>query len=634
MRRTFPLIIIATLLLIDQLWSATKAQPDSIQPKYYLQEIVITQKKIIDPPFSYTEVSAKQIEAHRVNNLGEALRIVNGISIRANGSKGISSFYLRGFDQRAVVLMVDGRPIYEPYFGSMDLSQIPVAQIAKIKIIKGPASTLYGANTLGGAINIITKSALTTPTTDIYLDYRSGNNYAISAQHGRSVGPLNLWLSFNGLKNDGYLLSQKFEPTNTENGGLRNNSDQLTTNWDTKIGWQFGKQGAVDFSLGFLNSSKGIPPSVSSTRPRFWRFTDWDKHYFDLSGFYRFFSFFQIKSKLYQDYYDNTLVSYTDDSYQSPRWVSKYKNRVSGGMVQLSVNNKKHDVTIGLHLKKDRVHIQSDTGEPWNLYDAQTLSLAIQEEFRLHYRLNFLAGISYDHLKGFSEWNQSIFGPQLGAVFRPSNRISLHFLIGKKSRFPSLKEWHESIVHDVWLKPEQAITIDLGMNCSFGKMIHSEFSIFSSKVTDLITRQERYEPFRNLNASRLRGAELSVSVVPSSFLQTRFSYHYLDAIDLESHQQLEYRPKHNFSLSGQLTTLKNIKLNLFFNYVSKRYYYDQDQQLYLDDYYLINININKKISDLAEIVLSCFNLMDNYYEDEEGFPLPGREFSVGIKFKY
>ena len=175
--------------------------------------------------------------------------------------------------------------------------------------------------------------------------------------------------------------------------------------------------------------------------------------------------------------------------------------------------------------------------------------------------------------------------------------------------------------------------MDLGLDQSFGRLVHSKLSVFHSRVTDLITRKTKYDPFENLSSARLQGIEVDVGVIPMNYLYLNMSYHYLDAKDLDTDEQLEYRPQHTFSVSAEVTAFQELTLRLYLDYVSKCYYYSKDQLQYLDEYYLFDVNLSKRIFSLWEIWTACNNMFDVYYEDEAGFPLPGREFSIGLRVK-
>ena len=73
------------------------------------------------------------------------------------GPRAEQNFYVRGFDSRRVPLFIDGIPVYVPYDGNADYGRFSTFDLSRIDISKGSSSVLYGPNTMGGAINLITK---------------------------------------------------------------------------------------------------------------------------------------------------------------------------------------------------------------------------------------------------------------------------------------------------------------------------------------------------------------------------------------------------------------------------------------------------------------------------------------------
>ena len=84
-----------------------------------------------------------------------ALRILPSLIISKSGSRNESTVYLRGFDIRSVPVFMDGIPVYVPYDGYVDLDRFITYDLARIDVSKGFSSMTYGANTIGGAINLI-----------------------------------------------------------------------------------------------------------------------------------------------------------------------------------------------------------------------------------------------------------------------------------------------------------------------------------------------------------------------------------------------------------------------------------------------------------------------------------------------
>ena len=113
--------------------------------------------EIPESPTTIAEVTAEQLQLRSVANIGQALELLPGVQFRVARSKSEEQVTIRGFEQEKVLILMDGIPISLPYEGQINLADIPVQNIASIKLIKGIGSVLYGANGMGGVINVITK---------------------------------------------------------------------------------------------------------------------------------------------------------------------------------------------------------------------------------------------------------------------------------------------------------------------------------------------------------------------------------------------------------------------------------------------------------------------------------------------
>src|SRR6476469_2463136 len=120
-----------------------------------------------------TVITGEDIRRSGVTSIPEALRLVPGLDIaRFNaGSWAISS---RGFNSTAankLLVMIDGRTVYSPLFSGTfwEIQDMPLDDIARIEVVRGPGATLWGANAVNGVINIITKSAHQTKGTVFIL---------------------------------------------------------------------------------------------------------------------------------------------------------------------------------------------------------------------------------------------------------------------------------------------------------------------------------------------------------------------------------------------------------------------------------------------------------------------------------
>src|SRR5229473_8259559 len=178
------------------------------QEQKSVDPVVITATKVATPSeqigASISVVNGDDFQTYHYPTVDEALRNVPGVEIRRSGSYGkTSSITIRGSNANQVQVLVDGVRVKSPTLGQVDLSDISPDLIDRIEIIRGPQSTLYGADAIGGVINIITKKG-TGPFSG-YFSQEAGNydtyatrsgfsgawglfDYALGASHMESNG--------------------------------------------------------------------------------------------------------------------------------------------------------------------------------------------------------------------------------------------------------------------------------------------------------------------------------------------------------------------------------------------------------------------------------------------------------------
>lgn len=132
-----------------------------------LDEVVVTATRtkisLADAPAAVTVVTDKQIEKKNVSRLGDALTNVPSLFLRAGalgdsqGTQGTSGMSLRGVDHKKVLILLDGQPIQDAGSGQINWRTAFVEDIARVEVVPGAFSALYGSNAIGGVINIISK---------------------------------------------------------------------------------------------------------------------------------------------------------------------------------------------------------------------------------------------------------------------------------------------------------------------------------------------------------------------------------------------------------------------------------------------------------------------------------------------
>ncbi|NWO08145.1 MAG: TonB-dependent receptor [Alteromonadaceae bacterium] len=159
------LLAVAIPLLSTGVSLNASAQPQPTE----LDEIVVSasgsEQKITDAPASISVVNQEALQQNQYSNLAEALETVEGVDVRqSTGKTGGLNISIRGLPSEYTLILIDGRRQNAPGgvtpngFGDTSTSFMPpVSAIERIEVIRGPMSTLYGSDAIGGVVNIITK---------------------------------------------------------------------------------------------------------------------------------------------------------------------------------------------------------------------------------------------------------------------------------------------------------------------------------------------------------------------------------------------------------------------------------------------------------------------------------------------
>ncbi len=558
----------------------------------------------------------------------KALQELSGIYV-SYGAKIGADVMIRGFDTREITILIDGVPVSLPYDGTFDISQIPVSDLTKIRVYKGVGANIFGPNAMGGAINFVTASPFSNKR---QISIGVGRNFDKFASFIYSVSSGNLGLLVTGsyAKSDGFYLSNNFTPDLNEDGGIRNNSWYDKTNLRVKLGYSTLNSGTFYLNAGIIDNSRGIPPEVGSTRPRFWRFPVWREKILKLSH-----EFSQgdklLRTNLYYQGFYNVLESYRDSTYQDLKWKSTYDDYTIGTNVYFDT----HNLTSSLLLKKDVHREQGNSGEPWKKYKDFNGSIAGNYLFNFG-ETDLSIGLSASFLKPYElgKGQKTLYAldPSFGITGVLGN-LRLKTSLAMRSRFPTLKELYSSrlglYIPNPDLKAERSLNMDAGFTYVFGN-IEGGLTFFDSEVKDLIDRvkvDSVHYQMVNINKARYYGFELNLKAYCF-----QFNYTFLKALNLSPDRKfdyLEYRPEHKFNFNFQRPILRGVKFGVTVQYVGSRYYIERSGTGELPSYTLTNLSLEKTFGRY-DVNFKVNNLFDVNYESEKGDPMPGRYYRFDI----
>ena len=159
-------LLMTALITGSVVWGGTSVFAEEALQEYTLDQLVVTatrtEKAILDTPASVSVVTEKDIEKSGAVKIDDVLKRVPGVSVSRSGGLATSApmVAMRGLKNNYdTLVLVDGQPMVNAYSGSVNWNDIPVESIEKIEVVKGAASSIYGAGAASGVISITTKKA-------------------------------------------------------------------------------------------------------------------------------------------------------------------------------------------------------------------------------------------------------------------------------------------------------------------------------------------------------------------------------------------------------------------------------------------------------------------------------------------
>jgi iron complex outermembrane receptor protein len=531
-------------------------------------------------------------------------------------------------DSKRIVLLVDGIPVYEPYFSSFDLKTVAAGGIDSLQITKGPSSVLYGPNTLGGIVNVITRRPIAGSELSLNASYGEENTRSLSLDANHQWNRLGFAATLSYQDSDGFEYPDE-ELGNT----VRTNSDYERTNVNLKLYYTPSERTEILFNTGLYFSKYGIPPGLDTDRPRYWRFKNWDRYSFNAGGYTAIGDTSTLHFRAFYVQYDNTLLGYRDQSFTELNFESTFDNSVYGAYGLLDFRlSPNHTLKTSLSLKKDVARTQDDVDEPWIEYDQGTVSLGIEDHFSLSEKWKLIGGLSFDYLDKFKGKNTSKVNPLLGLRFSPIEPLSLHLSFSQKSKFPSMRSMYSSTSGNPDLLSERGNIWELGF--TYSKDFYLTGSVFFTRFKDMIDSvrlPDRTRRFFNIGEAYINGLELQIQK-SLPWMNATVNYTYLDHKNVTDNRPLDALANHNFNFDWVLHVGKNFRFSILGLIASSSHWYDfgSGELLEIPSFASLDIVASYRW-DFVEPYIKATNIFDQYFYTEPGFPWRGRYVEFGIR---
>lgn len=615
-------------------------------------------------------LGASTINLYNRTDVSHALSLLPGVTLTGVGARNESAINVRGFDIRQVPVYLDGVPLYVPYDGYVDLARYNTFNLSQISVSKGYSSILFGPNTEGGAINLVSRKPVNPFELNAVAGYMSGG-YRLNTNIGSKQGDFYYEVSASQLKRNYYPLSSSFTPVKNEDGGHRDNSYSSDMDISGKVGFTPSKNQEYAIGYSYHHGTKGTPVYAGSDtqnslfkNPRYWKWPNWDTQGLYLLSNNKLNSTNVIKTRWYYDQFKNETDSYDDVTYTT---ISKpyafrsiYNDYTLGGSVifeNTDVENNNFSI-IGQY--KQDVHREHNIGEPVRRDADNNFYAGLEDTYHITSDLKVNAGVSYNNrqnteaqqyvsnvITNLPKGGNSAWNVQGLIQYDINTNNNLSFSVARKTRFATIKDRYSfkfgTAIPNPDLKAEDALNYDLTYHALLATNISLEASGFYSNINNSIqtVNNVAVDPVTHVSVGQVQnvgkaeyyGAEAVIGyrIIPKVRLDVNYTLSIRNNLSTPKVLFTDV-PKNKVFTSIQYSPIAKLYVLASEEYDSQRY--STSYGTVSGAFYLSNVKVHLNLPKGFAIEGGVNNLFDRNYTLVEGYPEEGRNYFANLIFNY
>jgi outer membrane receptor for ferrienterochelin and colicins len=638
-------------VLAAGLLSSASVLAESVN-KINMETLVVTATQTehseLEAPASVSVITGEELEGLAVNDVAEAISTLPGIHLNQGTAYGRNEIKIRGLDSDYTLILVNGRRLYSrdalssTNGNDFDLSSIPMSAIERIEVVSGPMSSLYGADALGGVVNVILKDA--TEKTHASVGYLYEN---ITEGSGGDTHKLNANVSGALIKNK--LLGSLYIDTNERDAWESEFNDIGTTleerkelNIATNLKWLINDNQEVDFDLRYNQDHRDSDYSyygnaydvvqdldrinLAVTHTSYWESLDsrlsYNIDHIDLTN----------DSELNGEVADIVQINQTLNAQLSKDIGS---NKITGG-TEFSVTSLENNLTL-----------DDET------VSYTTAALYLQDEVEFGDLAVTLGGRLDSH-----EVYGSEFSPRLYGVYSLTDKWVIKGGIGKAFKAPTLAQYDEDYAvlscrgscyqyGNADLEAETSTSYEISTSYqadNFGGSV----TLFKNDIENMIAYDSSVVysagvyvsgdvTYQNIDKATLEGVELNLWYDLTDAVSVSGNYTYTDAEDKTDHTELVQTPTHVGNVSLNWQTTETLSTSVAYQYTGEQYVSSVSDANLSEAYKTVNLAMQYAPTKDINIKAGITNLLneerdevaENYY-----YALQSRSIYAGITYDF
>jgi vitamin B12 transporter len=607
---------IASMRLSAMSWACLSVCcASAVAQEVALKETVVTATRVEQP---LTDVVAdvsiidrKVIEQSGGGTVADVLLRVPGISMTRNGGPATTtSVFVRGAESRFTAVYVDGVRLDSQSTGGASWNAIPLSQIDRIEVLRGPAAAIYGSDAMGGVIQIFTRQGQAGLTRSVEFGLGTHGTAKLDMAVSGAEGAVDYAFGISRETSEGFNNQPAANPD--KDGYLR-------TATSGRLGWQLAAgqkvsatwlQGKTDSRYDGYTSGRDDHSLLDVTALGLNWVADWNSAYKTRVG-----------------------INQSTDHYETKPSVYETETTVTSYLFQNELHWEQHLFTVALERREDKLNNASSTPV---VSDRSQNALALGYGFRQGAH-TLQANLRSDDDSEFGVHNTGSMAYAYG--FAPHWSASAS--AGTAFKSPTLYQ-RFSYYGDASLTPEKAKNVELGLKyanqaTSYGVVI------YRNRVNDLIDYKSGPGAcangsgpyagcYANTGRAQFRGVTLSAASQLNGVMLSG-SVDFQDPKDLATGEQLQRRPKRMATLSAD-KTWNGAQWGAEWQLVGERTSFDWDtySTKTMGGYGLINLHVKAPLTKDVYWVGRIDNVADKSYETALGYATPGRVFYMGVRW--
>lgn len=598
---------------------------------------------------AFTVITGEQLERNQTRYVADALRQVPGVHVsRAGGIGGLTQVRLRGAEGNHVLVLIDGVEVSEVSGGEFDFGNLPVGDIDRIEVLRGPQSAFWGSNATAGVINIITKRG---PRDGFEIDARSevgtdgtflggvsvrgGNDRmdgAVSIDYRRTEG---FNISDFGDEKDGdenLTVTGRFTFDVTEN---------LVIDGSGRLMDRRSEFDSADFAFP-ATPTQGLIIDTDNEITRLEFSGTVGATWTSLDGSWIHEARFAGNAGERENLAAGVRTSGNRGDRVKASWQSTYMFETP------ALADAIHTITGGYEWEQERYRAIEPVFDPSQLETQRRSTQSLVAEYRGEFADQFYlnGAVRHDFNDAFAD--ATTFSAAAAWAI-PGTGTRLHASVGTGVTNPTFFEQFgftpARFAGNPNLKPEESFGWDLGVEQTFfDGVLVVDVTYFNQDLRNEITTEFPAPTFIatpvNLDGtSKRQGIEVSAAAELFDGFTTTATYTYTDSTEPDGDREVR-RPMHSASLNAAYTFLDE-RARVFGELIYNGEMEDLEfinatpqTRVVLDDYVVVNIGGSFEISERFEAYGRIENLFDADYEEIFGYNSQGRTTFVGIKGRF